>query len=448
MKFSSISLMWRLVLGLALMFNLGYAQQSVDRIIAVIGEDIVLDSDIDNQYNYLIINGQKDDGSLRCQVMEGLIVNKLLLDKAKQDSIEVSDGQVEGELSRRMEYILSQVPVEKFEEIYGKSVSQFREDIREDIYKELLINQQRSIIESETDITPKEVREFFKNIDPDSLGYLPSEVQINHIVIKPPYSEESRQAANDLLDELRKKVLEDGIDFNQLAARNSDEPNALRSGGSLGEFGRGQMVKAFEEVVFNMRPGEVSQPFETEFGVHIVKLHERRGEVVKASHILKQLRYSSNGDSIAIDSLNSILELIAIDSLSFERAAINYSQDRISSQCGGCIANPQTQELRIPMDALDPEMYFKIDEMSPGEISKPLEYRLPDGSRAFHVLYLRSKVPPHLPNMNEDNQKIRNAALLAKRAENFEKWLERAKKNIYIDIKSTECQNALKNWLE
>ncbi|MEL6624364.1 MAG: peptidylprolyl isomerase [Bacteroidota bacterium] len=448
MKLTSMSLLWRLALVSIFCMSTSFAQQTVDRIIAVIGDDIVLESDIDNQYNYLIINGQKDDGTLRCQVMEGLIVNKLLLDKAKQDSIEVSDGEVEGELVRRMEYILQQVPVAEFEKIYGKSVSQFREDIRADIRKELLINRQRGAIEAETDITPKEVREYFDQIPVDSLGLLPAEVQINHIVVKPPYSEESREAAYDLLNDLRSQVLDEGDNFGYLASRNSDEPNALRSKGSLGEFGRGMMVPKFEEVVFNMRPGEISQPFETEFGVHIVKLEKRRGEVVTASHILKRLRYSPNGDSIAIDSLNSIMKLVNTDSLTFEQAAIVYSQDRISSQCGGCISNPQTQELKIPMDALDPDMYFKIDEMKSGEVSKPLEYRLPDGSRAFHVLFLKSKVDPHRPNLEDDYQKIRNAALLAKRAENFEKWLEDAKKNIYIDIKPTECQNALKNWLE
>lgn len=433
---------------LSISFLYGQRVQTLDQIVAIIGEEVVLASDVDNQFNHAKLNGAKDDGTLRCQAMEALIVDKLLLDKARQDSIEVSEVEVEAELDRRMEYFLSQIERSEFEKIYGKSISQFREDIREDIRKEILIQRQRSALEADTDITPKEVKRFYRNLDPDSLGLLPAEVQLNHIVIKPPYSEESKEAAIDLLTDLRRQVMEEGADFSELAAKHTDEPGGSTRKGDLSWFGRGQMVPQFEEVVFQMRVGEVSDPLQTEFGYHIIYLHERRGERVHASHILKRLTHSANGDSLAIDSLNKIMELVNTDSLTFEQAAIIFSQDRGTKHCGGCISNPQTQELRIPMDLLDPDMYFKIDDMNPGEISEPSEMQQMDGSRAFHVIYLKHKIPPHKPNLKDDYQKIRNAALLAKRAENFDGWLQSARKNIYIDIKPTECQNALTNWLE
>lgn len=419
--------------------------QTLDRIIAVIGEEVVLESDVDNQFNHAKINGAKDDGTLRCQVMETLIIDKLLLDKARQDSIEVSDIEVELELDRRMQIFLSQIERSEFEKIYGKPIEQFREDIRGDIKKELLTQRQRGVLEEATDITPKEVRKFFNGLDKDSLGLLPAEVQLNHIVIKPPYSEESREKAVALLTDLKQQV-EEGANFGELASKNTDEPGGRGRKGSLGWFGRGQMVPQFEEVVFQMRINEVSEPLETEFGYHIIQLHERKGERVRASHILKRLKHSANGDSVAMDSLVKIMDLVKADSFTFEQAAILYSQDRGTKHCGGCISNPQTQELRIPMDLLDPDMYFKIDDMNPGEFSDPSEMQSPDGSRAFHVIYLKHKIPPHKPNLKDDYQKIRNAALLAKRAENFDSWLQSAKKNIYIDIKPTECQNALTNW--
>lgn len=422
--------------------------QSLDRIVAVIGEDVILASDVDNQYNYLKINGEKDDGTLWCQVFENLIVSKLLLNKARQDSIEVSSGEVDMELDRRMEYILAQIDRAEFERIYGRTIVQFRADIREDIENELLVDRQRQILMSESEIAPKEVKQFFRSIPKDSLGFLPAEVVLNHIVIKPPFSPESEERARTLLRSLQQEVAAEKADFEQLAARNTDEPGGRERKGSLGWFGRGQMVPEFEEVVYQMRPGDVSEPFKTEFGIHIVYLHERQGERVRASHILKRLQYSPQGDSLAVDSLQKILALINSDSLTFEQAAIQYSQDRATKHCGGCISNPQTGDLRIPLDALDAELYFKIDEMTPGEISEPEEYFQPDGSRAFHVIYLKTKIPPHAPNLKDDYQKIRNAALQAKQAENFEKWLESARKNIYIDIKPTECQNALKNWTE
>lgn len=423
--------------------------QLIDRIVAVIGEEVVLQSDVDNQVNYMIINGEKDNGTLRCQVMENLIISKLLLNKAEQDSLVVSEAEVLGEVERRVNYILSQMngSEQEFVRIYGKPVAQFKEDIRPEIEDELLIDRQRQTVESEATITPKEVKDFFAKIPIDSLGLLPAEVQLNHIVIVPPFSKASKETALQTLKDLRKEAVA-GADFSALAAKNSDEPGARESKGRLPQFGRGQMVPEFEEVVYGMREGEISQPFETEFGYHVVMLHKRQGELLEASHILKIPQRSTNGDSIAIDSLNKIRELITLDSLTFEQAAIRFSADRQTKDCGGCYANPQTQELHIPMDALPADMYFKIDEMKEGEISKPMEHMLQDRTRAFHIIMLKAKIPPHKPNLKNDYEKIRRAALSNKQMINFEKWIESAKKNIYIDVKPTECSNALQNWVE
>ena len=440
-----------LLLPVWLMVMTGALQaQLIDRIVAVIGEEVILQSDVDNQYNYMIINGEKDNGALRCQVMENLIISKLLLNKAEQDSLVVSPAEVAGEIERRVGYILNQMNGNEaeFVRIYGKPVAQFKEDIRPDIEDELLIDRQRQALEGEATITPKEVKDFFSRIPIDSLGLLPAEVQLNHIVIVPPFSAESKKNALETLKDLRRQIVTEGAGFSDLAAKNSDEPGARESKGRLPQFGRGQMVPEFEEVVYGMREGEISQPFETEFGYHIVLLHKRQGELLEASHILKIPQRSANGDSIAIDSLTKIRDMIATDSISFEQAAIRFSADRQTRDCGGCYANPQTQELRIPMDALPADMYFKIDEMKEGEISKPMEHMLMDRTRAFHIIQLKAKIPPHKPNLKNDYEKIRRAALSNKQMISFEQWIESARKNIYIDIKPTECSNALQNWVE
>ena len=426
------------------------ATMPIDRIVAVIGDRVILESDVDNQFNYLVIQGQKDDGSLRCRVMEELIVSKLMLNKAEQDSIEVSEAQVQAEIDNRVNQILAQMEgnQEEFEKIYKKPVIQFKEDIREDIYEQILIRNQQQAIISEATITPREVKQFFNGLDKDSLGLLPAEVQLNHIVITPPWSEPSIKSAKDRLEELRRKVMAKESTFEALAKKYSDDLGSAQGGGSLGEFGRGQMVPKFEEVVFEMRPGDVSDIFETEFGFHIIKLEARMGERVRARHILLKPEPGPKSDSIAMAELNNIRELITTDSLSFERAAIIYSKDRGTKDCGGCITNPQTGELRIPLNALDADLFFKIDEMEPGQISKPMELLKKDGSKAFHIIYLKRKIPPHAPNLKDDYKTIHNAALNTKQAEIFDEWLQSAKKNIYIDVKPTECLNALKNWTE
>lgn len=432
-----------------ILWCLSIQAQTIDRIIAIIGEEIVLESDVDNQYNYLLINGEKDDGTLRCQVMNSLIVNKLLLNKAEQDSIVVTEAEVISEAERRINYILTQMggDEKEFEKIYKKPIIQFREDIKDEIEDELLIDRQRSTVLNEASITPREVKQFFKQIPEDSTGLLPAEVMVHQIVITPPFSEESKQAAKDRLSELRKQIIDENADFAALASKYSQGPSASR-GGNLGEIRRGQMVPGFEAVVYNMRAGEVSRPFETEYGFHIAKLHKRTGEVLEASHILIVPERSANGDSVAINKLNEVIELINSDSLTFEKAAIRYSDDRATKDCGGCVTNPENGELRIPMNALPADLFFQIDAMKPGEISEPVEFEKPDRTTAYRIVYLKSKIPPHKPNLKDDYKKIRNAALRAKQNDNFEKWLESAKKNIYIDIKPTECSNALKNWVQ
>ena len=426
----------------------GLPAQTLDRIVAIVGEEIILASDVENQYNYLIINGEKDNGTLRCQVLDQLIIGKLLLNKAQQDSLVVSEEQVASEVDRRIKVFVDQMgSQERFEEVYGRSIEQFKADINPDIRKELLTDAQRRALVDGADVTPKEVKKFFNSLNPDSIGYLPAEVQIHHIVIQPTVSDESIEQARTLLADLQQQATS-GADFAALAKSHTQEPGGRQRGGSLGWFGRGTMVPEFEEVVYQLRVGEVSKPFKTEFGYHIVRLKDKRGELLNASHILRRLGTSSTGEKEAKDSLELIRTLIMSDSMSFEQAAIRFSADRQTKHCGGCISNPQTGDLRIPLDALDADMYFKIDVMEEGEISMPMELLQPDGTKVFHIIYLKRKIPPHAPNLEDDYQKIRDAALQTKQSEIFFEWMESAKKNIYIDIKPTECSEALKNWVE
>ncbi len=442
----------KLLILVSMLLTFQMQGQVLDRIVAVIGEEVILASDVEDTYNYVILNGEKDDGTLRCRVMENLIVDKLMLNKAEQDSIVVSEAQVDAEVNRRVDYMLNQMDgsQEEFEEIYGKPVLQFKEDIRAEIEDQLLINQQRSQIIEEATITPREVKEFFKSIPVDSLGLLPAEVQLNHIVINVPWSDESKEVARKELMELRRRIIEEGADFAELARRYSDDGGSGRRGGMLPTFGRGQMVPKFEEVAYGMRAGDMSDVFETEFGFHFIKLHKRQGELLTASHILRKPRPSEKGDSLAIAKLNEIRELIDQDSLSFEEAAIIYSQDRATKDCGGCITNPkQPGELSVPLDALPADMYFKVEDMKLGDISEPLKLdeMSAGGRESYHMIYLKRKIPPHKPNLKDDYKTIYNAAMRARQGEIMENWLELARNNIYIDIKPNECTNALKNWI-
>lgn len=428
-------------------FSSGYAQP-IDRIIGVVGEDIVLQSDVETQLAYAKAGGTEDDGTLRCQILESLLIGKLLLNKARQDSVEVSDDQIDGELDRRIQYFIAQVGgEEQLEQIYGKTILQVRKELRPEIKDQLLTDRMRQQILERSNVTPSDVEAFFNQIPTDSLPYLPAEVELHHIVVERPYSEQSKLAAKLELQKIRDEIVVNDKDFGLMAIDNSDGPSGP-DGGDLGEFGRGMMVPEFEEIAFRMEPGEISEVFETEFGFHIMLLHSRKGEKVHASHILKKPERAAVDDSLALKQLRKIKAIIDKDSLSFEQAAIEFTDDDATRDCGGCIKNPQTGESRIPLDLLDADLFFKVDDLKEGEISEPLQLRLPDGDVAYHILYLKKRIPPHIANLKDDYQKFNAAALQNSQSEQLEKWFKNAKKNIYIDIKSTECVETLNNWTQ
>lgn len=442
--------MKKILLGICIVFSSAIfaSAQVVDEIVAVIGEEIVLKSDVENQYYYLTANGQADNGTLRCDILEQLILNKLLLNKAVQDSIEVSDDQVESEVQRRIMYFVQQLGSEEaLSEAYGgKSVLEIRRDLKPEIKEQLLNDMMRQQILNEITVTPREVKEFYKSIPEDSLPYLPAEVELYHIVIKPPFSEKSVEEAREELDLIYKMATSGQHEFGDLATKYSEGPTAARRG-FLGEFARGQMVPEFDEVIFNLKEGEVSPPFQSQFGWHIAKLHKRLGDRVQASHILIVPDRTSEDDKAAIARLEEIKSLIQSDSLTFFEAAIKFSEDPESKDCGGCIKNPQTGELRIPLDMLDADMFFKVDEMKEGEISEPTQLiRAQSSEKVFHMLYLKDKVAPHIANLKDDYQKLANAAKQNKQLTGLDTWLQKAKTNIYINIKDETCAAALKNW--
>ena len=211
----------------------------------------------------------------------------------------------------------------------------------------------------------------------------------------------------------------------------------------------GEWWPEFEEVAFKTKEGNISEVFETPYGYHILRVEKRIGEMITASHILIAPNITVSDDSTAMHALRKIrAEIMEKDSLSFEQAAMRYSHDEATKSCGGCVKNPQTGEQRVPLDLLDADFYLKVDDMKEGEVTEPMEWIQPDGKKSFHILYLKKRTPPHIANLEDDYQKIQQAATQAKQAMELEKWFERARKNIYISIKDPDCREVLSNWIQ
>ena len=439
-----------LFLIVILSFSLLSNAQTIDRILAVVGENVILFSDVEGQVAYLKANGRTDDGTLRCQIMEKLIVDKLLLNKAKQDSVEVTEDQVESELERKLNYFISGYGgVDKLEEVYGKPLIEIRADLRPDIKDQLLIDRMQGVIISKVAVTPREVKRFYGEIPVDSLPYLPAEVEVFHLVKRPKPTATAIRESKKFLESLRKQIVSGEKDFAEVAKRHSQDFGSARTGGLLPEFSRGRMVPEFEEVAYQMKVGEVSPVFKSEYGHHILKVEKKVGEIITARHVLISARVGIDDDSIAVRKLREIHEMITgSDTLSFEKAARKYSDDEPTKSCGGCIKNPQTGEQRIPLDLLDGDFYLTVDGMKVGEVTEPIEWIQPDNKKSFHILYLKLRVPPHVANLKQDYRNIHEAALQAKQSEALEKWFVKARKNVFIEIKDPACREVLINWIQ
>lgn len=420
--------------------------QSLDKIDAIVGDEVILHSEILAQIQYYKANGIEDDGSMYCRVMEEKIFEKLLLNKAQQDSLEVTEDQVDSELERKLAYFIQGYGgIEQLEKIYGKPLIEIKADIREEVKNGLYVQQMRQKIITDVTITPREVKKFYSEIPEDSLPLLPAEVELYHLAVLPKPSEANKMTAKRKLEQIRQDILDKKVSFEDMAKEHSRDYGSAKIGGDLGTFGRGKMVPEFEEMAFRTDVGDLSPIFESQFGYHVMYVYNRVGEQVSAKHILITSEVGREDDSTAVRKLREILTWINddADTLSFMQAAMKYSDDLNTQSYGGAIKNPQTGEPRIPIDALDADLFFTVDNLKEGEMSGIEEWFTPDSKRGFHAVYLRKRYDPHVANLKEDYSKLHQAALQAKQATALDGWFKRAVTNIYIDIKNEDCVGVL-----
>jgi len=422
-----------------------FAQEEVviDQVVAVVGKNIILESDIENQYyQYRMQSGIIGGGSsVRCQMLESLLFQKLLLNQAEVDSIVISDLQIEQTMDQRLRYFISQLGSrERFEEYYGKSIEEFKDEFRSDIENQLKVEQAQSTIVLDVTVTPSEVKSFFRGIPTDSIPLVNSTVEISEIVRTPPISLEQKLAIKDRLRGLRERVIA-GESFATLAILYSEDPGSAKKGGELGFYGRGELYKEFEAIAFKLEGDEVSEIVETQAGFHIIQLIERKGEYVNVRHILLKTKVSPIDLAMAKAYLDTVSNLVKIDSLSFEEAVLEYS-DADNKNSGGLLINPMTGTSNFEMSQLDPQVSFVIDKLQEGEVSKPVIMEAEDGRQAYRLLYLKTRTLPHRANMQEDYDLIQQWALEEKKAEAFQEWIAKKAQKTYIKItdKFRQCE--------
>lgn len=410
-------------------------QVQVDGIIAKVDNHVILRSDLEFGYlQYLAQSKQQPSEDLKCQIFTSLLQDKLLLARAEIDSITVEEVMVTGELDERINYLASQVGgTERLEQYYNKSLRQLKDELRKTVREQMVMERMQREITSKVSVTPKEIKRYFNNIPKDSLPYFSTEVEIGQIVIHAEIGREQKQAARQQLEELRKRILA-GEDFATLAKQYSQDPGSAQDGGELGFFKKKELVPEYEAAALRLEPGGISNVIESQFGFHLIQLIERRGQEFNTRHILIKPATATVDINAAVTELDSVRSLIVSDSLTFAQAAKEYSDDTNTKDNGGMLTSRATGTTYIPMDQVDPAIFFVIDTLEVGEISKPVAFTTPDGKDAARILYLKSKTPPHLANLTDDYQKIANAALAQKRSSAVSDWFKKNVNTVYIEI--------------
>jgi peptidyl-prolyl cis-trans isomerase SurA len=408
-------------------------RQAIDKIIAKVDNYIALKSEL--ELAYLDIQSREQFGSVsRCDVLRNLVQNKLMLAKAEIDSITVTEAEVSRELDRRMQYMVAQLGgEEEIERYYNKPISQFKSELRGRMREQLIVGRMEDHITAKVSVTPAEVRRFFNSIPADSLPYFSTEVTVGHIVKLPVVSKEQKDKVRQQLSEMRQRILKGEVSFQELAKEYSEDPGSAANGGELGFWKRGELAPQFEATALRLKPGEISNPVETEFGFHMIQLIERRGNTYNSRHILMKPISSESDIQEAEKYLDSLRTVIRSGKISFAKAAKEYSEDKITQPSGGYFIDGSGSQ-RISVEDIDPSLYFVIDTMKVGNITKPIPYRTADGKAAVRIVYYQSKVSPHEANMKDDYQKIQAAALNEKKGRIVARWFEDAVKEVFIDI--------------
>jgi len=429
------------------------AQGTIDKIVAQVGDKIILKSDIEGQKLQAIQAGMEVTSDMDCQIMEELMYQYLLVNQAKLDSIEVTDAQVDAEMENRLRMIEQQIGSrQKMEEFYGKSATQIKKEFRPIIKDQLLSQEMEREITSEVTVTPRDVKTFFNSIPMDSIPLINSQLSFQQIVLYPEITAADKARAKAQLSEIRDDIIKYGKAFSTQARIHSMDPGSAKLGGEISGT-RGMMVPQFEATVFDLRVGDVSDIFETTYGFHILKLLDRKGDDYKCQHILIIPEFANNALEKAALRLDSCYNELKAGKITWEEAVFKYSNDESTRQNKGIITNPITGEQTWDMEDLnqvDQQIYLLTDNMEKGDVSQPNLYMNQfERKQGIRIIRLMNRTAPHKANLEDDYSLIQKAAENDKKQKTINTWVASKISNAYVRIEK-EHQNCTfkNNWLK
>lgn len=416
----------------------------IDGVATVIGKNIVLDSEIDAFKQEMI---QQSEGKMEvsdCEMLEQIMNRKLLAHHAVIDSIVINEAEIDEQVQRKAEYFAQQLgSQEKMLELYGFETVK---DLKDELYRVekegLLISKMQQQLTSEITITPEETKRYYNSLkDENNLPEIGAEIELAQIVLNAVPSEEETNRVINRLKEIKKEV-EDGGNFKMKAILFSDDPGVTQNSGFYTIDRNSQFVKEFKEAAFSIEEGDISEPFKSDFGYHILMVEKVRGKERDVRHILMQTKIDDESLEIMKDSLAKIRTAVLKLEISFEDAVLKYSNDKDTRLNKGILMNPVSGDTHFDLTRMDPDLYSKVSSLKEGEISEVFFDQTREGEKMFKILMIKSKTESHTADISMDYVKIQNLALQKKKSETIDKWAKDKIKDTYIKINDSylDCE--------
>jgi peptidyl-prolyl cis-trans isomerase SurA len=425
-------------------------KQKIDGVVAVVGDYVILDSDIDKTYIELSSQGIDTKDIKRCEMLGKLLEDKLYAHQAIQDSIQISDADVNTRLDEQIGYMVEQLgSMEKVVQYFKKSNEQdFRAELFDIIKTNRLTAEMQRKVVDEVIITPEEVRDFFKRIPKEELPVFGAEMEVAQIVVKPVVSQEAKQKVIDQLKAIKKEV-QDGASFFGKAVLYSEDKGSSSNGGFYKMDRRTQFVKEFKDVAFSLTEGEISEPFETDFGYHIIFLEKIRGQEVDLRHIVISPKTSDEALKAAKEKAELIRTRILAKEITFSEAARTMSDEKETRNDGGVLTNPKTQDTRFELTKMDPSLYSQVANLKDNEISLPVSDEDRTGHKFYKIVTVTNRFEEHTADYSKDYIRLRELALKEKQLKTIAKWSVEKIKETYVKING-EYRDCVftNNWLK
>lgn len=425
----------------------------IDEVVWVVGDEAILKSEVEEERLRAQYEGYKFDGDPYCVIPEQLAIQKLFLHQAVIDSVEVSDSeviqQVESTISN---YIRSVGTKEKLEEYFGKSMTQIREAMRENVREGMTVQRMREQLAGDIKVTPAEVRQYFSRLPEDSVPFIPTQVEVQIITLEPKIPAEEIERVKAQLREYTERINSGEAQFSTLALLYSEDPGSARRGGELDFMGRGQLMPEFANVAFNLTdPKKVSKIVQTDYGYHIIQLIEKRGDRVNCRHILLKPKIADEDRQVALNRLDSIADDIRNEKFTFDQAATYISQDKDTRNNHGLMPNPYDGTSKFEMQQLPQDVAKAVDQLHVGEISRPFVYtNESNGKEVCAIVKLRSKVNGHKANIRDDYQQLKEMYINKLKEEKLERWIIEKQKTTYVRINENwkNCTFKYSGWVK